>query len=385
MASFGELLLAVLLLALGIAAGVVVGVLWARSRPDSSGPDQDRAQAAELAERAADRALISTGLERLAEQLHSLEHDRVTWQSAFDTQVRHVAASTEHLRKETRALGDALRKPEVRGRWGELHLRRTVELAGLVDRCDFSEQVRFDDGRHRPDLVVHLAGGRSVVVDSKVPLDAFADAARAEEAEVRAGLLARHARLVRTHVDLLASKAYWQHLDSPEFVVLFLPAEPFLSAALEEDPNLLEHASGRNVLLATPTTLIALLRTVAHGWAHEQLTEQAHEVQRLGSELHGRLSRLGTHMDTLGRSLGKAVEAYNQTVGSLEGRVLVTARRFRDMGVTADDLPSPRQLPDRPRTLSAAELAHELPDASGDAGEPGADAASRAHDTRDAS
>ncbi len=356
MASTGDLLMVLALLAIGVALGAVIGVLWARARPDpGEGVDAVAlAQADTHRQQAVDRALVTQGLERLAEQLQSLEHERVSWQGQFDAQVRHVATSTEHLRRETQALGDALRKPQVRGRWGELHLRRTVELAGLVDHCDFTEQARFDDGRHRPDLVVHLAGGRNVVVDSKVSLDAYADAARADAAGEREGHLARHARQVRTHVDQLAAKAYWQHLDSPEFVVLFLPAESLLSAALEQDPGLLEHAAGRDVLLATPTTLIALLRTVAHGWAHESLTQQAHEVQVLGQELHSRLGILGGHVDTLGRALSRAVESYNQTVGSLEARVLVTARRFEELRVTREELPTPRQVEVTPRRLSDA-------------------------------
>jgi DNA recombination protein RmuC len=255
------------------------------------------------------------------------------------------------LQLETRSLSTALRKPQVRGRWGEMHLRRTVELAGLVDRCDFDEQVRLDEGAQRPDLVVNLVGGRRVVVDAKVPLDAYLDATSTDEAEARDAHLVRHARQLRTHVDALASKAYWRALpETPEFVVLFVPAESFLAAALETDPTLLEHAADRRVVLATPTTLIALLRTVAHGWSHEALAEQARDIHRLGRDLHTRLATLSGHLDRVGRSLNSAVGSYNQAMGSLESRVLVSARRFTELSVTDDDLPAPR-----PVTLRAVD------------------------------
>jgi DNA recombination protein RmuC len=218
-----------------------------------------------------------------------------------------------------------------------------VELAGLVDRCDFTEQVRLQDGSLRPDLVVHLAGGKQLVVDSKVPLDAHLDAMATEDPTERETHLARHARQLRTHVDQLGGKAYWRALpETPEFVVLFVPAESFLAAALETDPSLIEYAAQRQVVLATPTTLIALLRTVAHGWSHEALAEQASEIHRLGRELHQRLTTLSGHLDGIGRSLNAAVGRYNQAIGSLDSRVLVTARRFSDLGVTDEELPAPR-------------------------------------------
>jgi DNA recombination protein RmuC len=248
----------------------------------------------------------------------------------------------------------------VRGRWGELQLRRAVELAGLVDRCDFSEQhpLSHDGAALRPDLVVHLAGRRSVVVDSKVPLDAFLDAAEADDPDEHAHHLDRHARQLRQHVDALGAKRYWRALDqTPEFVVLFLPAEAFLSAALETDRSLLEYAAQRQVVLATPTTLIALLKTVAQGWSHEALADQAREIHRLGRELHERLASLGAHFDKLGRSLGSAVTSYNQAVGALEGRVLVSARRFTDLGIGGDALEAPGQVEATPRALGAAEFA----------------------------
>ena len=349
------LLTLVLGLALGLGLGALLGALWVRSRPDADGA------AAALQQRsvdhAADQALVREGLERLQDQVRDLEHARATWQGQLSEQVADMRRTTETLRQETSSLASALRKPQVRGRWGELHLRRAVELAGLVARCDFSEQTRLDDGALRPDLVVHLAGGRSLVVDSKVPLDAFLDATHADDDAVREQHLARHARQLRTHVDQLAAKAYWRSLpETPEFVVMFVPAEAFLSAALDEQTDLIEYAAARHVVLATPTTLIALLRTVAHGWSHETLAAQTAEVQRLGRDLHERLSTMGQHLDRVGRSLRGAVTAYNSAVGSLEGRVLVTARRFGELGVTDDELPTPAQVEFMPRSLGAPEL-----------------------------
>ena len=327
-------------LVVGAALGGAVGVLWARSRT----PQHDRVAQA-LDQRAADQAVVREGLERLQDQLRDLEHGRVSWQGQFNQQVSDIRHSTDTLRRETQSLSTALRKPQVRGRWGEMHLRRAVELAGLVDRCDFSEQVRLDDGARRPDLVVQLVGERRVVVDAKVPLDAYLDATSTDDEQERAGHLQRHVRQLRTHIDLLSSKQYWRSLpETPEFVVLFVPAESFLVAALETDHDLIEYAATRQVVLATPTTLIALLRTVAHGWSHEALADQAREIHQLGRDLHGRLANLSGHLDLVGRSLNTAVGHYNQAIGSLESRVLVAARRFNDLSVTDDELPAPRQV-----------------------------------------
>lgn len=333
----------ILLLLVGVLLGVVVGWLAARARPHASA---DAAMAA-LAQRSAEDAVLKEGLERLGDQMRELEHNRATWQGQLRQQVDEVRHTAEGLRRETASLATALRKPQVRGRWGEMQLRRAVELAGMVDRCDFTEQHRLDGGALRPDLVVHLAGGRHVVVDSKVALDAFLDHAEAEDADERDHHLGRHARQVRQHVDMLGSKRYWRSLaESPEFVVLFLPGEAILSAALDGDRGLLEYASDRQVVLATPTTLIALLKTVAHGWSHETLAEQARDIHALGRELHDRLLTMGEHWSRVGRSLTGAVSAYNQAVGSLEGRVLVSARKL-------GDLPAPAQVETTPRTLAA--------------------------------
>lgn len=349
-----EIVTLFLTLATGLALGLLVGLLWSRSRGTGV------AHAA-LEARAADQAVVAQGLDRLQRQLVDLERERAQWQGHLDAQVDTMRLSTDTLRRETSALSTALRKPQVRGRWGELHLRRAVELAGLVDRCDFTEQVRLADGALRPDLVVRLAGGRSIVVDAKVPLDAFLDATSTDDDELRAHHLTRHAAQLRHHVNTLADKAYWRALtESPEFVVMFMPAEAFLSAALDAQTDLLEYAAERRVILATPTTLIALLRTVAHGWSHERLADQALEVQRLGRELHERLATMGGNLARLGRSLTAAVGAYNQAVGSIEGRVLVTARRFSELGVTDDPIQEVAQVEVTPRSLTAVEFSRDL-------------------------
>jgi DNA recombination protein RmuC len=343
-----DILTLFLTLLLGLALGAVVGLLWARSRP---------AYAAEVTRGRVDQAEVMQGLDRLSDQMRDLDQHRASWQGQLNQQVHDMRATTEGLRRETQSLSSALRKPQVRGRWGELHLRRAVELAGLVDRCDFTEQVRLDDGARRPDLVVHLVGDRHVVVDAKVPLDAYLDATSADDDDRRALHLRRHAAQLRNHVDALASKQYWRSLvESPEFVVLFVPAESFLAAALETDGSLIEYAAARQVVIATPTTLIALLRTIAQGWSHEALADQAREIHRIGRELHGRLTSMTAHLAQLGRSINAAVGHYNQTVGSLESRVLVTARRFRDLSVTDEELPSPSQIETTTRSVPPSEL-----------------------------
>jgi DNA recombination protein RmuC len=333
----GMVMTMVLMLSLGLLLGATLGVLWVRSRPT---------YVAAAVEAGVDRAELLQGLDRLSDQMRDLDHQRSSWQGQLSEQVLDMRMATDTLRRETQTLSTALRKPQVRGRWGEMHLRRAVELAGLVDRCDFTEQahtVTRDDGIQRPDLVVQLVGGRRVVVDAKVPLDAFLDATGTDDDDAREAHLARHARQLRQHVDQLASKRYWRSLEgSPEFVVLFVPAESFLSAALTADRDLLDFASGKQVVLATPTTLIALLRTVAHGWRQEALADRAEEIHQLGRELHERLATLTAHVDNVGRSLNAAVGHYNAAVGSLESRVLVSARRFADLGVTDDELPAAR-------------------------------------------
>jgi DNA recombination protein RmuC len=348
-------------LAVGLLLGGLVGVLWARGR-DLTGP-VDRHAITQAETRAADAAVVRDSLDRLHDQLRDMAQHGVSWQSQLRQQVEDVRHSTDILRRETSSLSTALRKPQVRGRWGELHLRRVVEIAGLVDRCDFAEQVSTSRGDRvqRPDLVITLAGGKHVVVDAKVPLDAFLDACAVDPVDGtdadRDAHLARHARQLRAHVDTLAGKAYWRALPaSPEFVVLFVPGESFLSAALEAEPSLLEYAAERQVVLATPTTLIALLRTVAYAWTQQTVADRAREIHELGRDLLERLTTMGGHLDRVGRSLTGAVSAYNRAVGSLEHRVLVSARRFGDLGVLGDELPSPAPVTDLPRPLTAAEL-----------------------------
>lgn len=350
---------------LGLLAGLVLGgalgVLWMRARAIDQ---RALADSLDARFRSAETVVapVKESLDRFDARLREMEGSRIALQSALREQVEAVRLTGEALRNETGTLANALRKPQVRGRWGELHLARATELAGLVEHCDvtFQHSMPPDDdqeGAQRPDMVVNLAGGKHVVVDAKVPLDAFLDAAEAYDDEMRDDRLAAHARLVRQHVDGLAAKAYWRRLPAtPEFVVLFMPGEAFLSHALEAEPGLLEYAARKRVVLATPMTLIALLRTVAYAWTEHALTANAREVFELGRELYRRLGRLGQHLDKLGRSLTGAVGAYNEAIGSLETRVLVTARRINDLKVTSDDLESPTAVDQAVRPLAAAEL-----------------------------
>jgi DNA recombination protein RmuC len=352
----GTALALLLVLVFGMLVGAVLGVLWLRAR---AGVTHSAAAERAVESRAADQAVVKDSLDRLHDQMRDLDQQRVSWQSQLKQQVDEVRHSTDSLRRETTSLSTALRRPQVRGRWGELHLRRSVEIAGLVSRCDFAEQVsvRSDDGLLRPDLVVNLAGGKSVVVDAKVPLDAFLDATSADTDEARDHHLARHARQLRQHVDSLSAKAYWRALPAtPEFVVLFVPGESFLSAALEAEPSLLEYAATRQVILSTPTTLIALLRTVAYAWTQESLADKARDIHELGRDLYDRLSVMGGHFDKLGRSLTAAVASYNKAVGSLETRVLVSARKLADLEVSDQELHSPGVVAEAARPLTAAEL-----------------------------
>ena len=302
---------------------------------------------------------LATALEQVRTEMTTAESVRAASHAALGEQVRAMHETSEMLRSETSRLVTALRSSQVRGRWGELQLRRVVESAGMLEHVDFVEQgsVRTDDGALRPDMVVRLSGGKNVVLDAKVAFLGYLEAVQATDDAVRTARMAAHARHLRKHIDDLASKQYWERLSpAPEFVVMFVPAEPFLHAALEVDPGLYEYAMQRNVVLATPMTLVALLRTVAYAWRQEALAANAQQVLDLGRELHGRLATLGGHVGRLGRQLDGAVRAYNESVSSLESRVLVSARRMAELHVTDADLESPAQVDRAARQVQAPEL-----------------------------
>ncbi|WP_249009432.1 DNA recombination protein RmuC [Conexibacter sp. DBS9H8] len=300
---------------------------------------------------------ISEQLGRVDQQLAALKQEGARSQGMLAAQLRGMAEGQDRLRSETGSLVTALRKPNVRGQWGQMQLRKVVELAGMVRHCDFSEQVSFsgaDDVTLRPDMVINLPGSRHVLVDAKAPLQAILDAYEAPDEEQRVRAMADHARLLRRHVRQLSDKAYWAGIETtPDFVVLFLPGEHFYSAALEADPELIEDAMARHVLIATPTTLLALLHTVGYGWQQEKVAQSAQAISDLGRELHGRIARLSSLLATLGSRLNSTVKAYNDTVGSFETRVLPGARKFADHGAVAEG----SELPDLdPVTLSARSL-----------------------------
>ncbi len=297
----------------------------------------------------------------LNEHIQQVERQRLTAYSGLREQVANMQRTSHLLTGQTGQLVAALRAPQVRGRWGEIQLERVVELAGMTRHCDFGTQVTRtgrDEGDRtvRPDLVVRLSGGRHIVVDAKVPFAAYLDACGTDDPDVRAELLTRHAKHLRAHVDQLSDKAYWAAFDpAPEFVVLFVPGDPFLDAALTTDSELLEYAFGRNVILATPTTLIALLRTIAFGWRQEALSKDMATVQRLGRELYHRLGMTGKHLDRLGTQLGRAVEAFNYTVASVESRVMVTARKLHDLEMAEQEVPAIGRVDSRPRAVGFAD------------------------------
>lgn len=380
----------------GAALGVLGGVRLARLREGAApavlqaenGLLRERVRDLEAAdsqdhELAATLAPLAGALQRVEQQVKVLERDRVEQYARLDQQLTAFRGDAQALRRQTAALAGALRAPTARGAWGEVQLRRVVEHAGMLHRVDFSTQVtgtnRAQD-QVRPDLVVHLPGGKHVVVDAKAPLAAFLEAAEADDhagcddgapareagqrraapfasGPDRSRAEAAHARALRGHVDALAAKEYWSAVESsPEFVVCFVPGEAFLSAACSADPSLLEHAMARKVVLATPTTLLALLRTIALGWQTDALAGNARAVFDLGRELYSRLSTLGGHAGRLGRSLHRAVEDYNAMVGALERRVMVTARKLRDLDLTDEALPTAEPLDAVPRPLSTPEL-----------------------------
>lgn len=307
---------------------------------------------------------LKDSLEQVQTHVSALEQARVHAFGALKQELTTLRDGQERLRTETGNLVTALRAPHVRGRWGEVQLKRVVEEAGLLEHCDFVLQstVRDDEGALlRPDLVVRLPGGKHVVVDAKVPLAAYLDACAATDGDVRALRVADHARQVRDHIGKLAAKAYWRQFEpAPDFVIMFLPDESFLRTALEHDGTLMEYAWASQVVPASPTNLFALLRTVAATWQQDTVAQSAREVHALGQELYDRLGTMAGHIDQLGRSLKSTVGHFNRTVGSLESRVLVTGRKLRDHGIAGDELPALAPLEEQPSALNAPELVEAL-------------------------
>ncbi|WKD57928.1 DNA recombination protein RmuC [Corynebacterium capitovis DSM 44611] len=342
-----SVLFAILAFLAGIATGIAVCVASRRStKPNPPTPDMGS---------------VTHALDRLASHIRDMDEDRAVTYTALASQVQAITRTSTRLSDRTDQLISALRSPQTRGRWGEMQLQRVVELGGMVEHCDFDTQSTslIDGTRVRPDMIIRLSHGRSIVVDAKVPFSSYLDSINTDDPEEKEAYLRRHAHLLRQHVDTLSAKPYTAAFQpTPEFVVMFVPADPFLDAGLAIDPELLEYAFARDVVIATPTTLFALLRTVALGWRHESMNDKAKEIQRLGEELHRRLGTMSEHFNRVGQSLEKAVDAYNSTLSSLDSRVMVTARRLEELGAgtrSRGNAAEPHRVSASPRHAVSAE------------------------------
>jgi len=313
---------------------------------------------------------LKESLEKVDIRIREIEHSRTTAYVSLTEQIKSLGVTQSLLQTETTNLVRALRAPIVRGRWGEIQLKRVVEIAGMIEYCDFFQQesVTTEDGRLRPDMIIRMPGGKNIVIDAKAPLQAYLEALEATDDATRAAKLKEHARHIRAHLTSLGSKSYWdQFKPTPEIAVLFLPGETFFSAALEQDPALIEFGVDQKVILATPTTLIALLKVVYYGWRHEKLADNAKEISNLGKTLYDRIKILAGYFSDMGKSLDKTVDLYNKAVGSLEVRVLVTARKFKELGAsTGEDIDALESVDRSARALQSPEMSGDQADMEDD-------------------